>query len=740
MSDGTLRKVVTRDNSIYEGAALSEIDLYNLNIVEIVHRFTSDEPRNFINYSIEYCSESEVCETFGMYEYEVQNLDQTPPGYDVIYSLPELSKSEIDKNPDFYTNRDVTVRVMARDLAGHVTFESAGGAMHTFTSNGSHTFVFRDEAGNEVEETITMYRILKDATGEIEVVYHPDSWTNQPVTAAINFDGKGTGKKVKIEGTEKWVSSAEFIFEANGSRVVTYSDEAGNQESVTLQVNWIDLIPPTGVVTYHEDGSGNIVATLSMVDNSGLPPIVIDASGNELPGGETHIFTENDTHTFYFKDAAGNIGSVTASVTNIDHDPPEIDVTYSNEIWKDGNGDGTPERIQLPTNGAVRVIIEANEEVAFIDYEGPDIFEYVNSGYSNKHIFDVNQNGDVTFVFSDQAGNKQETIIHVTSIDRDAPAVNVQYSTESETKDNVIATVNADEEIRVLNNGGKTQFIFRENGKFTFMVSDLAGNLTEVESQVTWINHSKIEFKVEYSETSPTQDHVTATIMVKEGESWKRLEDELTGRDGSAIKSDYTFTKNGAKWIFAKDSLGNDYMVEMRVANIDLEPPKILYAGQLLIPIGGEVNPLEGLRAVDNFDGDVLDQVNVVSNTVNPAIEGEYQIVYQVRDKAGNTTSITRNATVAPNDRLTVYVNGERPENIDYIEGNHIYLSVFGAQGKRTIQWDYGKHPKGHFKEFGTVLKDILEVSRQGYYTFYVQDQERNYQLIHVYVIPRGGV
>lgn len=735
-SNGELIKVVTKDNAIFENDQLTEIDLSSKEsaITEVVYRFTSE--LGFIEYSFQHCSDT--CTDYRFNRYTVQNLDQTPPSYEVIYSIPELSESEIAKYPEFYTNRDVTVRLMPEDLQGDVTFTSPGGATHTFTKNGSHTFVFQDEAGNVVEKTVTMNRIQK-GSAEAVVTYEPSSWTNRPVIATIQFDPDGTGRKVKIEGTEELVSSAQFTFDKNGSRIVSFTDEAGNSDSISLQVDWIDLIKPTGTVTFSKDHSGNLVATLSTQDNSGLRPTVTDASGNELPGGETYVFTDNESHTFYFKDAAGNIGSVQAIATNIDHEPPVLNMKYSNEIWIDENGDGTPERKQIPTNGSVRVIIDANEIVTLTNYEGADIFSHHNKGYLSKQIYDFNQNGEVKFVFADQAGNTEEINVSINSIDRAAPIVNISYSTETETKDNVIATVSSADEIQVLNNGGRTQYIFQKNGKFTFIVSDLAGNIVEADAEVNWINTAKVEYKVEYSETSPTQNNVTAAIMVKDGDTWKQLTNELTATDGSSISPVHTFEKNGAKWIQAKDPLGNKYMIELLVMNIDHEDPLLSFTGQLLVPIGGEVNPLEGLHAVDNLDGEILEKVSVTSNTINPEVTGEYQVVYEATDSAGNTASITRKAAVISNEQLMVFVNGELPENINFIEDNTIDLTIFGSQGEKTIHWAYGRLQKGDFKGSSNLLEGTLKVSLQGYYTFYVQDQERNYQLIHVYVIPSGG-
>jgi|WetSurMetagenome_2_1015567.scaffolds.fasta_scaffold274234_1 hypothetical protein len=52
-----------------------------------------------------------------------------------------------------------------------------------------------------------------------------------------------------------------------------------------------------------------------------------------------------------------------------------------------------------------------------------------------------------------------------------------------------------------------------------------------------------------------------------------------------------------------------------------------------------------GATALDDEDGDITSEINASSN-VNIAIEGTYQVTYAVKDKAGNSSTATREVKV----------------------------------------------------------------------------------------------
>ncbi len=82
----------------------------------------------------------------------------------------------------------------------------------------------------------------------------------------------------------------------------------------------------------------------------------------------------------------------------------------------------------------------------------------------------------------------------------------------------------------------------------------------------------------------------------------------------------------------------------------DRVAPDLVLLGEtaMSIPAGGEyVEP--GATAVDDIDGDITDQIVVISN-VNPAVVGKYSVTYTVTDRASNQASRVRTVNVGVNE------------------------------------------------------------------------------------------
>ena len=75
--------------------------------------------------------------------------------------------------------------------------------------------------------------------------------------------------------------------------------------------------------------------------------------------------------------------------------------------------------------------------------------------------------------------------------------------------------------------------------------------------------------------------------------------------------------------------------------------PQILREEQY-IGVGDSYNPLKGIKAIDNEDGDLSHYVIVTKNTVNTLKEGEYEVSYAVLDSDGNRTDTSFKTVVRP--------------------------------------------------------------------------------------------
>ncbi|MGM8366174.1 immunoglobulin-like domain-containing protein [Virgibacillus sp. W0181] len=72
----------------------------------------------------------------------------------------------------------------------------------------------------------------------------------------------------------------------------------------------------------------------------------------------------------------------------------------------------------------------------------------------------------------------------------------------------------------------------------------------------------------------------------------------------------------------------------------------VINAANKTITVGDMYDPLSGVTATDAEDGDVTGNINVTTNDVDTTTPGAYDVVYEVTDSAGETTTKTITVTV----------------------------------------------------------------------------------------------
>ncbi|HGM3773507.1 TPA: immunoglobulin-like domain-containing protein [Clostridioides difficile] len=85
----------------------------------------------------------------------------------------------------------------------------------------------------------------------------------------------------------------------------------------------------------------------------------------------------------------------------------------------------------------------------------------------------------------------------------------------------------------------------------------------------------------------------------------------------------------------------------------------------LKIPRGSSFDPMQGIRSIDNIDGDVTELVTV-EGEVNVNVIGQYTLKYSAPDKSGNVTTINRTITVV--DTGAPIISGADDKTINLLE------------------------------------------------------------------------
>lgn len=306
--------------------------------------------------------------------------------------------------------------------------------------------------------------------------FYQDLTKNPHPTAGISFSTTNpTNKEVVATLTNLSSPTIEITseggnthtFTENGTFEFTFRDTVTNIEGNAIaNVTWIDKTAPTASIRYSTTKETTGPVIVSLVDSSENIEVInrVQEQNDTSEKDEnfdpfTYVFLKNGEFTFKFKDRAGNIGSVKATVDWIreNKEKPVPIITYSKTD---------------PTNEDV---------TATITFKGNAVI--ANNKGLNTYTFE--ENGEFTFRYQDNSGNISEVKAEVNNIDKIPPTATLMYDITEPTKEKVTARIlSVSEKIVPLTGYEHT---FTENGTYEFKFKDLAGNEGTAVATVNWI-------------------------------------------------------------------------------------------------------------------------------------------------------------------------------------------------------------------------------------------------------------
>ncbi|MCU9811317.1 DUF5011 domain-containing protein [Paraclostridium sp. AKS81] len=140
----------------------------------------------------------------------------------------------------------------------------------------------------------------------------------------------------------------------------------------------------------------------------------------------------------------------------------------------------------------------------------------------------------------------------------------------------------------------------------------------------------------------------------------------------------------------------------------------VIHAEDKTIEVGDKFNPMTGVTAYDEEDGNITKDIKVIENTVNTSKAGTYKVVYKVTDSNGAATTKSITEIVKSNDKPVI--SGADSTSIK--EGN----SFDSMKGVTATDKEDGNITK-HIKVTGSV-----DTNKPGTYelTYTVNDKNRN--------------
>lgn len=274
-----------------------------------------------------------------------------------------------------------------------------------------------------------------------------------PDIIAGNLDGKLTIDSSQVD-TSKPGTYGVFY---------TVTDHAGNTTTTGRSVVVKDNTAPTATVSYSttQPTNGDVVATITPSE-----PVTVTNTEN---GSLSYTFTQNGSFTFQFKDKAGNKGSVTATVNNIDKSLPTGTIDYD---------------ITDYTNQNVTATLTVDSGVTILNNDG-----------SNIHVF--TENGSFEFEIQNALGTKSTVAASVNWIDKEAPVItlngedSVKVScVEAYEEKGAVVTDDQDGKIQEkLNITSNVQEKVPGTYTVTYSATDHAGNVAQKKIRTVTVRH-----------------------------------------------------------------------------------------------------------------------------------------------------------------------------------------------------------------------------------------------------------
>lgn len=226
------------------------------------------------------------------------------PSEDVIvtnngeYKVDE-DRNIIDKNGNIIDGYTVDDDGNVKDSNGNF-ITNINTFTYEFLSNGEFTFEFMDKAGNKGSAIAKVTWIDYDIPNAT-LSYNIQNKTNKNVTVTAEFD-----EDVIVTNNG---GNHSYTFDKNGEFTFEFKDRAGNKNSITAKVNWIDKVAPTAQLKYEKIGNKIIVKVINPSKN------ITFKNGNGI-----YEFNKNGSYDIYFFDEVGNMGRVTAIIKGLKED------------------------------------------------------------------------------------------------------------------------------------------------------------------------------------------------------------------------------------------------------------------------------------------------------------------------------------------------------------------------------------------------------------------------------------
>ena len=510
-------------------------------------------------------------------------------------------------------------------------------------------------------------------------------------------------------------------------RVITVGDEFKALEGVTATDDEQGDIREIEVVENNvkTDTPGEYTVTYKVVDKlGGVATKTIKVTVKEKVTLVENVVINNRVNNLYI----GSNQVLSATITNENADKKDVVWTTSDEKIASIEADGNTVKVIAKAKGQVTITAKATDgseksdsiTIKIQDYKD-HVVDLAKDIIDTNVVTPVNGSGqkDSPVQMEVKDVNVKEFNVFLKKVKKLNPEIQREY-TDGE------FTVY---QIKIQNNSLMSKFIRTLKNEETneayinIKIKNSVANSEELKSELKKVLTEKDEEIVKPSIPGGIINAIpkieAKDRLINVGQKFEPLEG-VTATD----KEDGTITKIDVIENTVNENVAGTYKVTYKVTDskgaearktitVIVNALPVINAEDKVIKVGEDFNPLIGVTATDKEDG-AITKIDVLENTVNVNVPGEYKVTYKVTDSKGAEFTKTINVTVKKETILAQSVTINNKINSLYVGSNKTFTATVNEEAdKKDVEWSVSDENIASIEVNGNSVKLIAKAKGQ---------------------------
>ena len=510
-------------------------------------------------------------------------------------------------------------------------------------------------------------------------------------------------------------------------KVITVGDEFKALEGVTATDDEQGDITEIEVVENNvkADTPGEYTVTYKVVDKlGGVATKTIKVTVKEKVTLVENVVINNRVNNLYI----GSNQVLSATITNENADKKDVVWTTSDEKIASIEADGNTVKVIAKAKGQVTITAKATDGSEKSDSITIDIQDYKD------HVVDLAKDIIDTNVVTPVNGSGQkDSPVQMEVKDVNVKEFNVFLKKVKKLNPEIQREYTDGEftvyQIKIQNNSLMSKFIRTLKNEETneayinIKIKNSVANSEELKSELKKVLTEKDEEIVKPSIPGGIINAIpkieAKDRLINVGQKFEPLEG-VTATD----KEDGTITKIDVIENTVNENVAGTYKVTYKVTDskgaearktitVIVNALPVINAEDKVIKVGEDFNPLIGVTATDKEDG-AITKIDVLENTVNVNVPGEYKVTYKVTDSKGAESTKTINVTVKKETILAQSVTINNKINSLYVGSNKTFTATVNEEAdKKDVEWSVSDKNIASIEVNGNSVKLIAKAKGQ---------------------------